>query len=96
MPENLPHASLEDLRLDEIAEGRWRVCDRRFRATNPRSVLGFIQVTDAPGGSFEVTDVRRAGDPVTYATREEAIAVFLSMTSPVRSPSLSSAGELPY
>ena len=83
MEQELPPPGLAELRLDEVTEGRWRVIDRRFRATNPRMLLGFIQQV---GTSFEVVDVRRASDPVSYPSRDAAVAAFLSTTSAVRTP----------
>lgn len=80
MEQELPHPSLADLRLDEVSLGRWRVSDRRFRATNPRTLLGFIQ--QAADGHFEVTDVRRSTDPVFYDSREAAVAAFAPLNSP--------------
>ncbi len=85
MEQELPHPSFIDLRLDEVAEGRWRVTDRRFRATNPRTLLGFIQQV---GDRFEVTNLRRSSEPVFYASREAAVAAFLPMSSAVRTPTL--------
>ena len=92
MEQELPHPSLADIRLDEVAENRWRVVDRRFRATNPRTLLGFIQQTD---GRFEVTDVRRASDPVFYGSRAAAIAAFAQVgTAASRELTFDGAGEL--
>ena len=93
MEQQLPHPGLDDLRVDEMAEGRWRVCDCRFRATNPRTLLGFIQQA---GDRFEVTDARRSSDPVFYGSREAAVAAFLSSTSPVRDPDFLVADDLRY
>lgn len=90
MEQELPHPSFIDLRLDEVAEGRWRVTDRRFRATNPRTLLGFIQQR---GEHFEVTDVRGPNEPVLYGSREAAVAAFLSMTPAQRGPTLIDADE---
>jgi hypothetical protein len=93
MEQEPPHPSFADLRLDEVAEDRWRVTDRRFRATNPRTLLGFIQQR---GERFEVTDVRRLGEPVLYDSREAAVAAFLPTTSALRSPNLIDADEGRY
>jgi hypothetical protein len=82
MDQELPHPSFVDLRLDEVADGRWRVTDRRFRATNPRTLLGFIQQR---GERFEVTDVRRSSEPALYGSHGAAVAAFLPMTSAPRS-----------
>lgn len=90
MEQELPHPSLADLRLDEVADGQWRVTDRRFRATNPRALLGFIRQLD---GGFEVTDVRRSSEPVVYRNRDAAVAAFLPMASTSRLPSLIDADE---
>lgn len=93
MEQELPHPGLAELRLDEVTEGRWRVIDRRFRATNPRMLLGFIQQV---GTSFEVVDVRRASDPVFLASREAAIAAFLPAAPGARAPNLVDADEGGY
>jgi hypothetical protein len=75
MEEKLPRPALGDIRLDEVAEDSWRVADKRFRETNPRTVLGFIQRVD---GRYEVLDVRRSGERGFYDNRDAAIAAFLS------------------
>jgi len=90
MEQELPHPGLSELRVDEVAEGRWRVTDRRFRATNPRTLLGYIQQA---GDHFEVTDVRRESEPVSYGSRQAAIAAFLPMAARLHSPGLVDAGE---
>lgn len=85
MEHELPHPGFADIRLNEVAEGHWRVTDRRFRATNPRTLLGFIHQSD---DGFEATDVRRSDEPVVYASREAAVAAFLPMTSAAHPTSL--------
>lgn len=72
--DKLPQATLADIRLDEISENNWRVADKRFRETNPRTVLGFIQWVD---GRYEVTDVRRSGERFFYGSRDAAVAAFV-------------------
>ncbi|WP_349899093.1 hypothetical protein [Parafrigoribacterium soli] len=73
MERELPQATLADIRLEELTQGNWRVIDRRFRETNPRTLLGFIQQT---ADSFDATDVRRSTEPVRYESREAAVAGF--------------------
>lgn len=73
MEQELPQPALADIRLEELTDGNWRVIDRRFRATNPRALLGFIQELD---DRFEATDVRRSADPVSYENRASAVAAF--------------------
>ncbi|MEO6943207.1 MAG: hypothetical protein ABI053_00670 [Lacisediminihabitans sp.] len=90
MEQELPRAALGDLRVDEVAEGRWQVIDRRFRATNPRALLGFIQ---QHGARFEATDLRHSNDPVTYGSQHAAIVSFLPASSAARTPSHMDAEE---
>ena len=93
----LPPPGLADIRLEELTEGNWRVIDRRFRETNPRTLLGFIERS---GDGFEATDVRRSTEPVRYETRESAVAAFaVVVAAPSVSPepfSLDSVGEFRY
>jgi len=88
MDEVLPHPSRSDIRLDQIDDGQWKVMDRRFRETNPRTLLGFIKQVD---GVFAATDLRRAGDPVQYDSLDGAIAEFLPASA--RTPSLVDAEQ---
>ena len=53
VPSSRPGAS--DIRLDLISMTEWRVCDRRFRESDSRAVLGFIE---RHGSDYEVTTVK--------------------------------------
>jgi hypothetical protein len=93
----LPPVSLADIRLEELTEGKWRVVDRRFRETNPRALLGFIERS---GESFETMDLRRSAEPIRYDTREAAVAAFAAVVAApsvsARPFSLDTAGEYRY
>lgn len=77
MPQTLPGPSITDLRLDEIAAGQWRVCDRRFRETNAMTLLGFVQQT---GLAFEVTRVSAPREIVVYDSLDSATAAFVPVS----------------
>lgn len=93
----LPPPGLADIRLEELTEGNWRVVDRRFRETNPRALLGFIERS---GETFETRDLRRSAEPIRYDTRDAAVAAFAAaITAPSVSAepfSLDSVGEYRY
>ncbi len=78
MEQELPHPSRSDIRLDQVDGGRWRVTDRRFRETHPRTLLGFIDRVD---GGFEAVDLRHASESVFCADLDAAIDEFLPTTA---------------
>jgi len=43
-----------EIRLDLVSMTAWRACDRRFLASDPRAVLGFVE---RHGSAYEVTTV---------------------------------------
>lgn len=62
-----------DIRLDLISMTEWRVCDRRFRESDSRAVLGFIE---RHGSDYEVTTVRAPDRIQVFAGLASATASF--------------------
>jgi hypothetical protein len=62
-----------DVRLDLISMTEWRVCDRRFRESDSRAVLGFIE---RRGSDYEVTTVRAPDRIMVFTGLASATAFF--------------------
>jgi hypothetical protein len=71
-----------DIRLDCISMNEWRVRDRRYRDTDSRAVLGFIERRDQ---YYEVTDVRRPSTVLRFGSLSTATGSFSSIEEPARS-----------
>ncbi len=69
----------DDIRLDCISMNEWRVCDRRYRETDSRAVLGFIERRDE---FYEVTDVRRPSTILRFGSLSTATGSFSSVEEP--------------
>lgn len=62
-----------DIRLDCISMNEWRVCDRRYRETDSRAVLGYIERRD---DAYEVTNVRRPSTVLKFGSLSTATGSF--------------------
>lgn len=63
----------DDIRLDSIAKNQWRVCDRRYRETDSRAVLGFIERRDQ---HYEVTRMRAPSTVSRFGSLSTATGSF--------------------
>ncbi|CAN5252219.1 hypothetical protein BH11ACT4_BH11ACT4_20950 [soil metagenome] len=71
IPSSAPHSG--DIRLDLISMTEWRVCDRRFRESDSRGVLGFIE---RHGSDYEVTTVKAPDRVTVFSGLASATASF--------------------
>lgn len=62
-----------DIRLDCISMNEWRVCDRRYRETDSRAVLGFIERRDE---FYEVTNIARPSTVLKFGSLSTATGSF--------------------
>ena len=62
-----------DIRLDALSPTEWRVCDKRAKASDHLSVLGFIEMRNE---HFEVTRMSSPSDLVILDSLEEARKIF--------------------
>ena len=62
-----------DIRLDALSPTEWRVCDKRAKASDHLSVLGFIEMRNE---HFEVTRMSSPSDLVILDSLEEARRIF--------------------
>ncbi|MBK0419847.1 hypothetical protein JD276_12460 [Leucobacter sp. CSA1] len=63
----------EDIRLDPLSEREWRVIDRRMRAQDAPSVLGFIEKV---GNTYETLAIRDGCARWSFRDLREALALF--------------------
>ncbi|MET4581883.1 hypothetical protein ABIE21_001373 [Conyzicola nivalis] len=62
-----------DIRLDALSATEWRVCDKRAKASDHLSVLGFIEMRNE---HFEVTRMSSPSDLVIFDSLDEARRIF--------------------
>ena len=62
-----------DIRLDALSATEWRVCDKRAKATDHLSILGFIEMRNE---HFEVTRMSSPSDLVILDSLDEARRIF--------------------
>lgn len=98
LPETAPARSLQDLELQPISQTEWRVRDARLDDDDPRKLVGFIEQNATAFGAMVLED----GHPsswVSYASMDEALAHFVTVTdapvTPSPSPEMASVGAVP-
>lgn len=75
----------DELHIQALPDGKWRVRDRRVPVDDLRGLLGFIEKIENEDTYFEVMTLRRGFEWFSFASFQEAVQDFLE-PSPRRSP----------
>lgn len=67
----------EELHIQALPDGKWRVRDRRVPVDDVRGLLGFIEQMENEDTYFEVMTLRRGFAWSSFASFQEAVQSFL-------------------
>ena len=67
----------EELDIQALPDGKWRVRDRRVPVDDLRGLLGFIEKIENQDTYFEVMTLRRSFEWFSFASFQEAVQDFL-------------------